>query len=124
MIKLFGLLGAFLFLSASILWAASVTGSWRVTISTHDGRIIGVASLSENDGVVTGWVGPSESEPIPISGALKGNKLTIETHPQPGRTVAFAKCELTVEGDRMKGTIDTDKGIIEFVKSAPSNGPR
>jgi hypothetical protein len=124
MIERFGLFGVFLLLSASLLWAASVTGSWRVTISMHDGQITGVASLNENSGAVTGWVGPSESDPIPISGVLKGNKLTIETHPQPGRTVAFAKCELTVEGNRMAGTIDTDKGTIEFVKSVSSNGPR
>jgi hypothetical protein len=88
MIKRLGLLGVFLSLSAPLLWAASVTVSWSVTISTHDGQIAGVASLSENGGAVTGWVEPSESDPIPISGVLKGNKLTIETHPQPGRTVA------------------------------------
>lgn len=124
MIKRLGLLGVILFVMAPLLLAASVTGSWRVTISTHDGQIAGAASFKENNGVVTGWVGPSESDPIPISGELKGNKLTIETHPQPGRTVAFAKCEVTFEGDRMKGTIDTDKGTIEFVRSASSNDSR
>jgi hypothetical protein len=124
MIKQLSLLCAFLSLSACLLWAASVAGRWRVTISTHDGQIVGVASLNENDGAATGWVGPSESDPIPISGVLKGNQLTIETHPQPGRTVAFARCELTIKGDRMSGTIDTDKGTIEFVKSAPSVRPR
>jgi hypothetical protein len=124
MIKRFGLLCAFLSLSACLLWASSVTGSWRVTISTHDGQITGVASLNEHDGTVTGWVGPSETDPIPISGVLNGNRLTIETHPQPGRTVAFAKCELMLKGDTMAGTIDTDNGTIEFVKSAPSNGLR
>jgi hypothetical protein len=119
MIQRLGWLAMFLALSASLLWAAGVTGRWRVTISTHDGKITGVASLSENGGAVTGWVGPSESDPISISGVLKGNKLTIETHPQPGRTVAFAKCELTVNGDRMIGTIDTGQGTIEFVKDTP-----
>jgi len=118
MIIRLGLLGLILSLSVSLLLAASVTGSRRVTISTHDGRITGFASLSENDGSVTGWVGPSEDDPIPITGVLKGDKLTIEMHPQPGRTVAFAKCDLTVKGDTMAGMIDTDKGTIEFVKRA------
>jgi hypothetical protein len=67
--------------------------------------------------MVTGWVGPDENDPIPINGILKGNKLTIKTSPQPGRTAAFEKCELTVGGDKMAGTIDTDKGKIEFVRS-------
>jgi hypothetical protein len=119
-----GLLGVFLLFSVCLLWASGVTGSWRITISAEDGKITGVGSLSNNGGAVTGWVGPSESDPIPVSGVLKGDKLTLETHPQPGRTVAFARCELTVKGDTMAGTIDTDKGTIEFVRSAPSNGPR
>ena len=99
--------------------AADVTGTWRVTISRPDGAITGKASFRQTGHVVTGWVGPSEKDPIPIAGIVKGNKLTIKTSPQPGRTAAFEKCELTVNGHKMAGTIDTDKGSIEFVKSAP-----
>ena len=99
--------------------AADVSGNWKVTISTSDGEITGKASLKLKGDKVTGWVGPSETDPIPVTGILKGKKLTLMTHPQPGRTVAFAKCELTVNGDKMVGTIDTDKGKIEFVRSTP-----
>jgi hypothetical protein len=99
--------------------AADVTGTWRVTISTPDGTITGKASLKQTGDKVTGWVGPDENDPIPVTGILKENKLTIKTFPQPGRTVAFAKCDLTVGGDKMAGTIDTDKGKIEFVRSTP-----
>jgi len=99
--------------------AADVTGNWRVTISKSDGEITGKASLKQNGERVTGWVGPDETDPIPVTGILKGNQLTIKTSPQPGRTVAFDKCDLTISGDKMVGTIDTDKGKIEFVKSAP-----
>lgn len=38
--------------------AADVTGTWRVTISTSDGTIIGKASLKRTGDRVTGWVGP------------------------------------------------------------------
>ena len=99
--------------------AVDVTGTWRVTISTSDGAITGKASLKQTGDMVTGWVGPDENDPIPVTGILKGNELTIKTSPQPGRTVAFDKCDLTVNGDKMVGTIDTDKGKIEFVKSTP-----
>jgi hypothetical protein len=99
--------------------AADVTGNWRVTISTSDGTITGKASLKQTGDTVTGWVGPSEDDPIPVNGALTGDKLTLKTSPQPGRTVAFAKCDMSVNGDRMVGTIDVDKGKIEFVRSAP-----
>jgi hypothetical protein len=104
---------------AAPAWAADVKGTWRVTISTSDGAITGKASLKQTGDTVTGWVGPDENDPIPITGILKGDKLSIQTSPQPGRTAAFDKCDLTVHGDKMAGTIDTGKGKIEFVRSAP-----
>lgn len=120
MIGRLGLWGMLLLVSLVVpARAADVTGSWRVTISTSDGTITGKASLKQTGDTVTGWVGPSEDDPIPVNGTLKGNKLTIKTSPQPGRTVAFDKCDLTVNGEKMVGTIDTDKGKIEFVRSTP-----
>jgi hypothetical protein len=112
---------AFLWMVAisGLLAAADVTGNWRVTISTSDGTITGRASLKQTGEMVTGWVGPSETDPIPIEGTLKRSKLTIKTLPQPGRTVALDQCELTVTGDKMVGTIDGDKGKIEFARRKP-----
>jgi hypothetical protein len=104
-----------LLLAVSAL-GADVTGGWRVTISTSDETITGQASLKQAGDAVTGWVGPSADDPIPITGVIKGNKLTIKTLPKPGRTVAFDKCDLTVDRDKMAGTIDTGKGKIEFVR--------
>jgi hypothetical protein len=121
MLERLGLLGMLLLLAplAAPVRAADVTGTWGVTISTSDGTITGKASLKQTGNTVTGWVGPNENDPIPITGVLKGNKLTTKTSPQPGRTAAFDKCDLTVNGHRMVGTIDTDKGKIEFVQSTP-----
>ena len=113
------LLSMFLLASSAPVRAADVTGTWRVIISTSDGTISGMASLKQIGNVVTGWVGPNENDPITIDGILKKNKLTIKTSPRPGRTAAFNKCELTVNGDKMVGAIDTNKGTIEFVKSTP-----
>jgi hypothetical protein len=115
------LLSVLLALAVAPLGAADVTGNWRVTITTPDGTITGVAAFRQNGDAVTGWVGPSEDDPITITGVLKGNKLTIKTFPKPGRTVAFAKCEVTVDAEKMAGTIDTDKGTIEFAKSKTTN---
>jgi len=116
-----GLLGVLLLLASLVTpaRAADVTGAWRVTISTPDGTITGKASLKQTGETVTGWVGPSENDPIPVNGTVRGNKLRLKTSPQPGRTVAFDQCDLTVSGDKMVGTIDTDKGKIEFARSTP-----
>ena len=71
---------------------------------------------------VTGHIGPSEDATIPIEGALTADKLTLKTKPQPGRTAAFDRCELTVADEKMVGTIqggDVGKGTIAFVRIKP-----
>ncbi len=100
--------------------AADVTGRWRVTISTADGKIQGLASLKQAGDTVKGWVGPSETDPIPISGKFKKGRLLMKTFPQPGRDVAFDEVELSVHGDTMSGDIadgSHGKGTIEFKRS-------
>jgi hypothetical protein len=104
--------------------AADVSGRWDVKIiSTSDGEIHGVAAFTQKGDEVTGWLGPSESERIAITLSLKGHRLTIWTHPEPGRNVAFARCDVSVDGDKMKGTIDTDKGTIEFIRPSRVRPP-
>ena len=121
MIERLGLLSLLLLApSVAPARAADVTGAWTVTISTPDHTISGKASLKQTGSAVTGWVGPSEDDPIPVSGTVRGNKVTIKTSPQPGRMVAFDRCDLAVSGNKMTGTLDVDKGKIEFVRSTPS----
>jgi len=97
-----------------------VTGNWQITISVAEGTIIGKGSLSQTCDVVTGWVGPSENDPISITGMFKKDKLIIKTLPQPGRTVAFDQVELTVNVDTLAGAIESGshgKGSIKFIRS-------
>ena len=72
MTKTMGFLGTFL-LSTLVLLAqtADVSGTWRVTISRADGQITGKASFKQSGDKVTGWVGPSENDPIPITGTVR-----------------------------------------------------
>jgi hypothetical protein len=53
---------------------------------------------------------------MPAEGTVDGDKVTLLPRPRTGRTAAFAKCELTATADKMTGTIDTDKGAIEFIR--------
>jgi hypothetical protein len=104
--------------------ATDVAGRWEVKIiSTSDGEVHGVAGITQNGNRVTGWLGPSEADPIPLTLDLWENKLTIRTHPQPGRNVVFARCDVTVEEEKMSGTIDTDKGTIEFTRTSHDPPP-
>jgi hypothetical protein len=93
-----------------------VTGAWTVTITMADGQVTGLAILSQDGTKVTGMIGPADTDMMPADGTVLGDKLTLMTRPRTGRTAAFAKCEVTITSDRMTGTIDTDKGKIEFVK--------
>ena len=98
---------------------ADVTGRWRVTISSGDSSMAGVASLEQSGEKVTGWLGPQETDTTAVSGTLNGDKLTLKTHPKPGFAVPFDTCELTVSADRMTGSIQTKgdaKSTIEFVR--------
>jgi len=97
-----------------------VTGKWEITISVADGTITGKGSFSQIGDVVTGWVGPTENDTIPITGMFQKGKLIIKTVPQPGRTVAFDKAELTVNVDSLSGAIESGshgKGTIKFMRS-------
>ena len=61
-----------------------------------------------------------EQNQHPLDGVVEGNRITLTTHPRPGRTVAFAKCELTADGDKMSGTTEGGdlggKANIELVR--------
>jgi hypothetical protein len=121
------IIAAFLILATSAATAAAdVSGNWVVTITTADGKMTGKASLKQTGDKVTGQIGPSGDATIPIEGVLTARKLTLKTHPQPGRTAAFNTCELTVGDEKMIGTIeggDAGKGTIEFVRIKRSLQP-
>lgn len=107
-------------LMANTSVAADVAGRWSITITTAEGTINGLGSLKQTGNEVTGWVGPSENDPIPVRGEFKKGKLILRTLPQPGRTVAFDEVVLTIEHDTMSGTIEHGshgKGTIKFVRS-------
>ena len=111
---------------AVVLWSGTwqtgtaqkfdVTGAWTVTITMPDRQATGLAIFSQDGTEVTGMIGPAETDMMPANGTVSDDKLTLTTRPRAGRTAAFAKCEVTITGDRMSGTVDTDKGKIEFVK--------
>jgi hypothetical protein len=93
-----------------------VTGAWDVTMTMSGGSVSGLAVLSQDGPKVTGMLGPALTDMFPVEGTWDGDTLIIRARPRTGRTTAFAKCELTGTRERMTGTIDTNKGTIEFVR--------
>ena len=101
--------------------AVDVTGAWDVTITKAAGSVSGLAIFSQDGTTITGMLGPLVTDMFPVEGTWDGDKLTIVARPRKGRTVAFATCELTGTRDRLTGTIDTDKGTIEFIRKKRQN---
>jgi hypothetical protein len=94
-----------------------VTGAWDVTITmSRGGSVSGLAVLSQDGPKVTGMLGPALTDMFPVEGTWDGDKLTILARPRSGRTAAFSQCELTGTRERLLGTIDTNRGTIEFVR--------
>ena len=96
--------------------SADVTGAWTVTFTLPGGTV--VRSRDSESGRCPNyrhdWPCGDRHDARRGNGGRKQGDLV--TRPRKGRTAAFAKCELTIAGDRMTGTIDTDKGTIEFVR--------
>jgi hypothetical protein len=88
---------------AAVAGAPGVEGQWMVTITHETETITGVAFLKQTDNKVTGSIGANEQNQHPLDGIMEGNHLTLTTHPRPGATAAFAKCSLTLEGEKMTG---------------------
>jgi hypothetical protein len=110
-----------LFLSAAASAApVDVGGRWNVTITFGKETLTGIALLNQTGDKITGSIGADERNQHPLDGVVDGNRVTLTTHPRPGRTVAFARCSLTVDADKMSGTTEggdiVDKGSIEFVR--------
>lgn len=98
-----------LVLFASAVWnaeAADATGRWRVEISANGSTVTGVALLTQNGDRITGSMGANEQNQHPLDGVVKGDQITITMRPRRGRTTAFAKCHLTINGDTMTGTTE------------------
>jgi hypothetical protein len=93
-----------------------VTGAWDVTITMSNVPVSGLAVLSQDGIKVTGMLGAALTDMFPVEGTWDGDKLTILARPRRGRTTAPTKYEVAGTHDRMTGTIDADKGKIEFVR--------
>lgn len=95
-------------------------GAGKSRFHSANDTIAGVALLKQTGDGLTGSIGVDERNQHPLDGAVKGNLITLTTHPRPGRSVAFRKCYLTVDGEKMTSTTErkgsSDKGTIEFVR--------
>ena len=98
---------------------ADITGRWSVTITVGAQTITGLAVLTQSGDSVSGSMGPNEDNLHPLVGAVEGSRITLTMRPRPGRTTAFDKCYLTMDGEAMKGAAEggrANQGVIQLVR--------
>ena len=92
----------------ALLTPADIKGKWdgTVTSQAEDGSTrtdTALLILDQKDTAVTGSIGGSETDQIPIAtGTIDGDKVTLTATSPSGREF---RLELTVTNDEMKGTI-------------------
>lgn len=95
-------------LALSLAVPSDIKGKWdgTVTSQAEDGSTrtdTALLILDQKDTAVTGSIGGSETDQIPIAtGTIDGDKVTLTATSASGREF---RLELTVTSDEMKGTV-------------------
>lgn len=89
--------------------AADVTGKWTGSFTPENGGDqSALLVLKQNGTAITGTAGPDEDRQWPIRvGKVEGNKVTVEVQADNG---AIYRCEMTLDGDHMKGDLTATQG--------------
>jgi len=94
---------AVLFLSAAVLAAADISGTWNFNVETEMGSGAPVFVLKQSgeklSGTYSGALGEAQ-----VTGAVKGDEVTIEFELQGARIVYTGKVDSS--GSTMKGKVD------------------
>jgi len=121
------ILPAFL-LGIALAWtatAADVSGKWTGTFTPENGD--GGAAyvvLTQNGSTLTGTGGPSAEQQWPgLQGTISGSKVSFQVKDPEDGTVY--KCELTLDGDHLKGDVtftpaggEAAKGKLDLTRVA------
>ncbi len=83
----------------------AISGVWTITLSFISGKATHTATITENNGALSGTYKGSTYEGR-LSGTVKGNTVTFTGSLKiQAQTVSFSYTG-TTEGDTMKGTVD------------------
>ena len=95
---------------------ADISGKWAGSFTPEGGdKGTAYVILKQNGTGITGSGGPDENNQWPgLHGTISGNKVSMEVKSPDDGTIY--KCDLTLEGDRLKGDVvakTTDGGSVK-----------
>jgi hypothetical protein len=93
--------------------AASVAGTWNLTMTGQRGTFEQTLKLEQKGDTVTGTISGRRGE-TPVKGSVKGDTLTFSVTRETPRGTFTMDYKATVTGDSMKGTAGNERFSLEF----------
>jgi hypothetical protein len=93
--------------------AATVAGTWNLTMTGQRGTFDQTLKLEQKDDTVTGTISGRRGD-SPVKGSVKGDTLTFSVTRDTPRGTFTMDYKATVSGDSMKGTAGNERFSLEF----------
>ena len=93
--------------------AASVAGTWTLTMTGRRGTFEQTLKLEQNANAVKGTITGRMGE-TPVKGTVMANDLTFSVTRETPRGTFTMEYKATVDGDSMKGTASNGRFNLEF----------
>ncbi|MGA8186118.1 MAG: hypothetical protein WB819_21005 [Terriglobia bacterium] len=93
--------------------AATVAGTWNLTMSGQRGTFEQTLKLEQKGDTVTGTISGRRGD-SPVKGSVKGDTLTFSVTRDTPRGTFTMDYKATVTGDSMKGTAGNDRFSLDF----------
>ncbi len=93
--------------------AATVTGTWNLTMNGQRGTFEQTLKLEQTGDTVAGTITGRMGE-TPVKGSVKGDALTFSVTRETPRGTFTMDYKATVTGDSMKGTAGNDRFSLDF----------
>jgi len=106
---------AFLFTSGASAQDAKVTGKWESKFTTPQGETRTTTFTFKQEGdKLTGTVSGGMGGETPLEGTVKGKEVKFTVTRQTPNGEMKLEYAATVEGDTMKGTVESPRGSREW----------
>jgi hypothetical protein len=93
--------------------AATVAGTWNLTMTGQRGTFEQTLKLEQQGDTVTGTISGRRGE-SPVKGSVKGDTLTFSVTRETSQGTFTMDYKATVTGDSMKGTAGNERFSLEF----------
>ena len=92
----------------------SVAGAYKITLNTPMGAMDGTLTIKDEEGEISGSLNSQLGDSAFKGGTAEGNKIQFNIDLNAMGTQISMVCEATVDGDSIKGMMNSAMGGAEF----------